>query len=109
MGLSKTHSNDAIAICNPGSVKIASLNYQIKPRRTRIWDANPTKKSTGKNGFRHYDLVKASHRTRGCVIGSVRSLKEKVITLRTKFDDDFPVSYNKSRVLQRPGGLVYLY
>jgi len=109
LGLSKTHSNDAIAICNPGSIKIASLDYQIKPRRTRVWDANPTKKSTEKKGFRHYDLIKASHRTRGYVIGSIRSLKAKVITLRTKFDNDFSVSYNKSRILQRPDGLVYSY
>jgi len=107
--LSKTHSNDAIAICNPESVKIASLNYQIKPRRTRIWDANPNKKSTEKKGFRHYDLVKAKHRTKGTVIGSISSLKAKCITLRVGDNRNFSVSYNKSQVLQRPGGLVYSY
>ena len=70
---------------------------------------NPTKKCTEKLGFRHFDLVKAQHRTRGCVIGSVRSLKEKAITLRTTWDANFPVSYKKSKLLCRFNRIVYSY
>jgi len=54
-------------------------------------------------------ITKAKHRTKGWVIGSVRSLKEKVITLRTKFDDNFPVSYRKSILLFRFNRIVYSY
>lgn len=58
---------------------------------------------------RHYDVVKARHRTRGIVVGSVRSLKKGCMTLRTSFDNNFAVSYKKSRLLQRFQGLVYSY
>jgi len=83
--------------------------YFIKPKRTKTWENNPTKKVTEKNGFRHFDLVKASHRTRGIVIGFVRSLAKNSIKLRTTFDDNFAVSYKKSVVLQRAAGLIYSY
>jgi len=43
----------------------------------------------------------------GVVIGSIRSLKEKTIALRAAFDDNFIVSYNKTRLLWRPSGLIY--
>lgn len=105
LGLSKRHSHDACAILE--SNKIIGVEYQIKPRRTKIWESNPTKTCTEKNGFRHYDLVKAGHRTRGTVIGSVRSLCANCITLRTKFNDNFPVAYSKTKLLQRFSGLVY--
>lgn len=107
LGLTKKHSHDACAIIE--SDKLVGSEYQIKPRRTKIWKANPTKTCTEKNGLRHYDLVKSSHRKRGIVVGSVRSLKANCITLRTKWDDNFPVSYNKTRLLQRFGGLVYSF
>jgi len=107
LGLSKRHSHDACAVVE--SNKLIGVEYQIKPRRTKVWESNPTKTCTEKNGFRHYDLVKASHRTRGIVIGSVRSLKAKCITLRTKGCDNFPVSYNKTRLLQRFNGLIYSF
>lgn len=107
LGLTKKHSHDACAIVE--SNKLVGSEYQIKPRRTKIWEANPTKTCTEKNGLRHYDLVKSSHRKRGIVVGSVRSLKVKCITLRTKFDDNFPVSYSKTRLLQRFSGLVYSF
>jgi hypothetical protein len=105
LGLSKKHSSDACAIV--GSNVIVCPEYLIKPRRTKIWENNPTKTCVEKNGFRHFDLIKAKHRTRGFVVGSVRSLKKQVMTLRTKWDDNFPVSYKKSRLLQRYNGLVY--
>jgi len=35
---------------------------------------------------------------KGWVVGSVRALKEKVMTLRTKEDSNFPVSYKKSQL-----------
>lgn len=107
LGLTKRHSHDACAIVE--SNKLVGSEYQIKPRRTKIWEANPTKTCTEKNGLRHYDLVKSSHRKRGTVVGSVRSLKANCITLRTKFDDNFPVSYSKTRLLQRFGGLMYSF
>lgn len=104
LGLSKRHSHDACAIVESG--KKVGLEYFIKPRRTKVWEANPTKTCTEKNGFRHYDLVKS---TRGnkTVVGSVRSLKSKQITLRIKGNDNYPVSYTKSRLLCRFAGLIY--
>jgi len=107
--LVKTHGNDAISIICDKKPIISSLEWNIKPRRTKTWKNNPTKTCTEKNGFKHYDLVKVIHRTRGIVVGSIRSLKAKAITLRTKWDDNFPVSYNKTRLLQRFNGLVYNY
>jgi len=91
-----------------GMNKFACKLYLIIPRRSKIWEDNPTKKCTEKNGFRHFDVVKARHRTKGVVIGSIRSLKKNVITLRTKFNNDFPVSYRKSKILYRPKGLIYV-
>lgn len=107
--LSKKHSNDAIAMCCNDQPEISETEWIVKPRRTRSWINNPTKTCTEKNGFQHFDTVKAQHRTRGIVIGSIRSLKAKAITLRTKWDNNFPVSYSKTRLLERPRGLVYIY
>lgn len=105
--LEKDHHFDAAAMM--GCKAYRTQIYFIKPKRTKIWDSNPTKTCIEKNGFRHYDLVRALHRTRGVVVGSVRSLKKNAITLRTSFDDNFEVSYKKSRVVQRSQGLVYGY
>ncbi|MCP4107318.1 MAG: HNH endonuclease, partial [Desulfobacteraceae bacterium] len=69
---------------------------------------NPTKTCAEKNGFRHYDLIKAEHRTKGTVVGSVRSLKAKSVTLRTPSAEHFPVSYRKSKLLYRFGSVVYI-
>ena len=78
LNIEKSHSNDAIAMISRTYMpNIASLEYAILPKRAKIWEDNPTKKSEEKFSFRHYDLVKAKHRTKGLVIGSVRSLKEK--------------------------------
>lgn len=107
LGLSKKHSYDACAILE--SNKIIDREYYIKPKRTKIWGNNPTKTCIEKNGFRHYDLVKSSHRTKGIVVGSIRSLKAKCIAVRTKFNDDFPVSYSKTKLLQRFKGLIYYW
>jgi hypothetical protein len=105
LGLSKTHSNDACAILNTD--KVCDVNYKIKPRRSKVWEYNPTKTCEEKNGFRHFDLVKSAHKRLGFVVGTVRSLKANCITLRTKFNDNFPVSYIKTRLLCRPRGLIY--
>jgi len=110
IGIEKSHSNDAISMVTKSYMpNIASLEYTILLRRAKVWEDNPTKKCEEKMGFRHYDLVKAKHRTKGWVIGSVRSLKAKVMTLRTKFSDNFPVSYRKSRLLQRFNRIIYYY
>ena len=110
VGLAKSHSNDAISmVCRDYLPKLLSLSWLIKPRRTRVWDNNPSKTCNEKNGFRHYDIIKANHRTMGIVIGSVRSLKKSSMTVRTSFDNNFPVSYKKSRLLQQASGLIYCY
>ncbi len=110
LGLQKNHVNDAIAmVCRNYMPTIASLEYTILPKRAKVWEENPTKQCSERMGFRHYDLVKSKHRTKGWVVGSVRSLKKKVMTLRTKEDSNFPVSYRKSRLLTRFNRLIYLY
>ena len=109
LGLSKSHGNDAISMVCDKKPIINSLEWFINPRRTKVWENNPTKTCTEKNGFRHFDIVKSSHRTRRIVIGSIRSLKAKAITLRTKWDNNFPVSYSKTMLIQRPSGLAYFY
>jgi len=110
IGLEKSHFSDAIAmIVRDYKPKICSLIYTVIPKRVKVWEDNPTKKQKEKFGFRHYDLVLAKHRTKGYVVGSVRSLKAKVMTLRTTFDDNFSVSYRKSRLLSRFSRIIYLY
>jgi len=109
IGLSKRHSHDAVAMVCQGTAQVmACREWLVKPRRTTVWESNPTKTCREKNGFRHYDIVEAEHRTRGKVIGSIRSLKKRVITLRTPGDDNLAVSYRQSRLLWRPRGLIYL-
>ena len=109
IGLEKSHSNDAVSmVCKDYMPETASLNWLIKPRRSKVWGNNPTKTCREKDGFRHFDIVRSHNRNRGIIIGSIRSLKATAITLRTSFDDNFAVSYNKTRLLQRPNGLVYL-
>ena len=110
IGIEKSHSSDAIAsVCRNYMPTVASLEYTILLRRAKVWEDNPTKKCSQKNGFKHYDLVKAKHRKKGWVVGSVRSLKAKCMTLRTKFDDNFPVSYRKSKLLTRFNRIIYSY
>jgi len=103
--LEKTHYNDASAMI--GAKNYLCKAYTIIPKRTKIWENNPTKTCTEKNGLKHWDIVKAEHRTRGSVVGSIRSLKAACITLRTSFSDNFPVAYNKTRLLWRAAGLIY--
>ena len=120
IGIEKSHSDDAIAMVTKSYLPtISSLEYTILPKRAKVqettddfvlrWEDNPTKQSEEKLGFRHYDLVKSKHRTKGWVIGSIRSLKAKVMTLRTKENSNFPVSYRKSTLLQRFNRIIYLY
>jgi len=110
LGLSKKHSNDAVAIaCKEIKPIVTSLEWVIKPRRSKVWKNNPSKTCIERKGFKHFDIIKAKHRTRRIVIGLIRSLKAKAITLRTKFSDNFAVSYSKSELLQRPNGLVYYW
>jgi len=106
----KSHSNDAIAMVTRSYKPfIGSLEYIILPKRAKVWEANPTKQCEEKFGFRHYDLVRAKHRTKGWVIGSVRSLKAKVMTLRTQESDNFSVSYRKSKLVCRFNRIIYSY
>ena len=105
LGLDKDHFLDAAAML--GCSNIVCKPYLIKPRRKKVWEDNPTKKCTEKNGFMHFDLVKAKHRTKGIVIGAVRSLKKTGLTLRTTFNNNFEVSYKKSILLERPNGLIF--
>jgi len=105
LGLEKDHHYDASAMVGANNYKCKP--YMIIPRRTKVWGNNPTKTCIEKNGFRHWDIVKAKHKRLGIVLGSVRSLKEKCITLRTSFDNNFQVSYSKTNLLWRPAGLAY--
>jgi len=110
IGIEKSHSNDAIAMVTRNYMpSLSSLEYHILPKRAKVWEENPTKKNDEKFGFKHYDFVKARHRTKGWIVGSVRSLKARVMTLRTKFDDNFSVSYRKSTLLYRFNRIVYIY
>lgn len=106
LGLPKDHYHDASAMIRANNYSCEPY-LNIIPRRSKVWEDNPTKTCEERNGFRHWDIVKCDHRTRGTVVGSVRSLKVNCITLRTNFDDNFPVSYNKSILLWRPAGVVY--
>lgn len=105
----KSHGNDAAVIVGKEmKIQLPIAHHTILPRRTRIWEGNPTKKHRERLGFRHWDIVKAT-RAGKTVVGSVRSLKEKALTLRTPRDSNYAVSYSKSRLLWRSGGLVYLH
>ena len=107
LGLEKTHFNDAVSmICRDKLPIFRCKDYLIIPKRKKIWENNPTKTCEEKNGFRHYDLVK-SIRKGGKVIGNIRSLKKNTITLRTKFDNNYEVSYKKTKLLYRFKGIIY--
>jgi hypothetical protein len=109
LSLEKSHIHDAIAmICQVQAPRIICSYHLIIPKRRKVWDDNPTKITTEKYGFRHWDVVQAKHRTRGLVVGSVRSLKASVLTLRTLWDDNFPVSYRQSRMLWRFSHIIYI-
>lgn len=105
LGLEKDHHCDASAMISASNYKCNP--YMIIPRRTKVWENNPTKKCFEKNGLKHWDIVKAKHKRLGTVVGSIRSLKTNCATLRTGFDNNFPVSYNKTNLLWRPTGLIY--
>jgi len=107
LGLSKDHHSDAAAMLDASDYN--TVVYSVKPKRTKVWKDNPTKKCTEKNGFRHYDVVKSSHRRLGSVVGSVSSLKKTCMTLRSTSDSSLAVSYKKSRLLYRPQGLIYTF
>jgi hypothetical protein len=109
LNLEKSHIHDAIAmVCQEQIPELCCARYFIIPKRRKIWDTNPSKITTEKQGLRHWDVVQAKHRTRGLVVGSVRSLKARVITLRTPWDDNFPVSYRQSRLLWRFDHIIYI-
>jgi hypothetical protein len=109
LGLEKSHVNDAIAMaCREQPPQIACKNYLIIPKRKKIWEDNPSKTATEKYGFRHWDVVQANHRSKGIVIGSIRSLKANCMTLRTHWDNSFPVSYRRARLLWRFNNIIYI-
>ncbi|MDK2856745.1 MAG: hypothetical protein PWQ86_1958 [Bacillota bacterium] len=108
LGLPKSHANDAASLFPPESpLKIFGPECLIWPLRRRKWEGNPTKTCEEKNGFRHWDVVRAV-RAGKVVFGCVRSLKARVMTLRTAEDGNFEVSYSKAKLLHRPRGLAYV-
>jgi hypothetical protein len=109
IGIEKTHFNDAIAmVCRNYLPKQDGKAYLIIPKRKRVWENNPIKTCMEKYGFRHWDIVQSYHRNKGIIIGSVRSLKKSVLTLRTTFDDNFSVSYKQTHLVYRFSALVYI-
>ncbi|HEW92170.1 MAG TPA: HNH endonuclease [Thermotogaceae bacterium] len=105
LGLEKDHWLDACSILNTN--KIETRPFLIIPKRRRKEINNPTKKHETFKGFKHWDLVKAV-RSGKKMVGVIRSLKKRTLTLRTSFDDNFEVSYSKTKLLWRPQGLVYI-
>jgi len=71
------------------------------------WQLSPTAIGEVTNYVSQHDVVKTEHKTKGKIIGSVRSLKEAQIALRTNFSDNFLIGYNKTSLLYRPSGLIY--
>jgi hypothetical protein len=109
LNLEKSHIHDAIAmVCQKQIPRICCSRHLIIPKRRKLWDDNPSKITTEKHGFRHWDVVQAKHRTRGLVVGSVRSLKASALTLRTPWDDNFAVSYRQSDLLWRFDNIIYI-
>lgn len=107
LGLEKTHFNDAVSmICRDKLPTFRCKDYLIIPKRKKIWENNPTKTCEEKNRFRHYDLVKSIRKGKK-VIGNIRSLKKNTITLRTKFDNNYEVSYKKTKLLYRFKSIIY--
>ncbi len=108
LNLSKSHTNDAASLFLPGEpLKFFGPEHLIWPLRRRKWESNPTKTCEEKSGFRHWDVVRAVRAGR-VVFGCVRSLKARAVTLRTAGDDNFEVSYSKTKILHRPRGLAYV-
>lgn len=110
LNLDKNHENDAVAmVCRNrfSPIDKTGKTYLILPRRRKVWINNPTKISTEKQGFKHFDIVKAI-RKNNVVVGSIRALKQRAITLRTIFDDNYAVSYSKTELLWRFNGVLYI-
>lgn len=104
----KSHSADAaIILGKQEKVVLPETSFVILPRRTRSWQTNPTKKHDEHLGFHHWDIVKTERAGRE-VVGCVKSLKTKQLALRTARDDNYLVSYSKTRLLWQPDGIVYL-
>jgi 5-methylcytosine-specific restriction endonuclease McrA len=109
LNLEKSHIHDAIAmVCQEQRPQVCCASHLIIPKRRKVWDNNPTKTTTEKYGFRHWDVVQAQHRKRGLVVGSIRSLAANVIKLRTTWDDNFAVSYRQTRLLWRFDKIIYI-
>jgi hypothetical protein len=109
LGLEKSHIHDAIAMaCQDEQPTIACQHYLIIPKRKKVWEDNPTKTTTEKHGLRHWDVVQARHRSKGIVVGSVRSLAANCLKLRTTWDDNFKVAYRQTRLLWRFDNIIYI-
>ena len=105
LNLEKDHHTDASTMIGANDYKCTP--YSIKPRRTKIWENNPTRTCFEKNGFRHYDIIKAYHRSKGTVIGSISGLCERYMAIRFENRNNFPVAYKNSKLIFRPNRLVY--
>jgi hypothetical protein len=108
IGLPKSHANDAASLFPlERQLVFFGPEYLIWPLRRREWESNPTKTCEERNGFRHWDVVRAV-RAGKVVFGCVRSLKARAVTLRMAGNDNFEVSYSKAKLLHRPRGLAYV-
>ncbi|MCD6545260.1 MAG: hypothetical protein J7K69_01215 [Thermotogae bacterium] len=105
LGLEKDHWLDACSMLDTNKIETRPFLVILKRRRKEI--NNLTKKRKTFKGFKHWDFVKAIRGGKK-VFGVIRSLKERALTLRTSFDNNFEVSYSKTKLLWRPQGLVYI-
>lgn len=110
LGLPKKHSFDACSVLNSNLINCKM--FKIQPRRSKIWENNPSKKCSEKNGFKHYDVVKSIISNK-IIIGSVCALGKDRLYIRIEKlktgQRSRTVSYKKSKLLQRPKGLIYTY
>ena len=107
-GLSKSHTDDAIALALrhynfENSVGV----FEIVARRRRHAHS---RKHNGYAGFRHYDLIRWEKRNGEKHLGTVGSFcpSRKTANCRFSFNSNCPVSIGRLRLVQHSGSLIYL-
>lgn len=110
LGLPKAHTNDAISmVALSDSIGDEGDTYQVVARRRRQ-DMHNMRHPEGFKGFRHFDLVCWERKDGQRLIGTVRSFvpARGVVKCRFDFDNNYPVSVSRLRLVWRFGSLVYV-